>query len=123
MKSINSVIRSGRVMRMAAVLLLAGLAAACAGPMYDRGRGRLLSSSEIRSQARTAIVDYVINRYGRGSRPRTKSVHIQGYTYDEARVIGRVAYYSTPPAFLRVEPRFRCVVNRRNGRVRGIDLY
>lgn len=130
MKSINSIIRSGRVMRMAAVLLLAGLAAACAGPYYEPGpsygpgrRGHWLSSSEIRHAAERAVYQYFYDREGPRSKPKVKTVQIQGYDRDEAQVTGRVSYRRGLHPFQRGNGMFRCLVDRRHGRVRGIDFY
>ena len=124
MKRKSSAVPSGRLIRMAAVLLLAFLAGACLWPGGGYGRGEhWMSSREIRNRARTAVLDYLIDRYGPDCRPRASSVYLQGYNYDEARVTGRASFYRTPQTRRRTQVSFRCFVDRRNGRVLDINFY
>ena len=112
-----------------AVLLIMGFAASCASPYYENGPrygpgpgGHWLSSSEIRHAAERAVYRHFYDREGPGSKPEVKSVRIRGYDRDEAEVTGRVSFRRGLHPFQRGNAMFRCLVDRRNGSVRGIDL-
>lgn len=116
----STALPAGRVLLLA--LGLALLLSACfpRGPYgYDRG----LTRGQIMTLAREAAHDFIIRRFGRDARPTTATPDIRSMNRNEAQVVGRVSFYRSPRDRGRVRMYYRCVVDRFDGRVYGIDLY
>jgi hypothetical protein len=113
---------AGRLLLL--VLGLSLLFSACLFPPgryggYDRG----LSRGQILTVAREAAHDFIIRRYGREARPTTAGPDIRTMNRNEAQVVGRISFYRSPRDRSRIRMYYRCVVDRFDGRVYGIDLY
>jgi hypothetical protein len=115
---------------IAVALIGVGFAASCAGPYYEHGPtygpgpgGHWLNPSEIRHAAERAVYRYFYDREGPGSKPKVKTDRIRGFDRDEAEVTGRVTFRRGIHPFQRGNAMFRCLVDRRNGSVHGLDFH
>lgn len=117
----STALPAGRVLLLA--LGLALLLSACWAPRGRYGYDRDLSRGQILTLAREAAHDFIIRRFGRDARPTTATPDIRTMNRNEAQVVGRVSFYRSSRDRGRVRMYYRCVVDRFDGRVYGIDLY
>lgn len=79
-----------------------------------------LSSSKLKTEARHAVMDDVIERWGRNSHPRVNTISLRPHDRDHVEAYGKLTYSGSRG---RVHRTYRCIVNRFSGSVRDIRYH